>query len=1509
MPKLKRIIAEGGGAAIALIDKKLNQQPDNEGRDLQYGKITDAELDSIFPREYGPLADVADDTYVGRIFYALGSQGLIDTSYTPSYKMGSTRLAAMKKYGQDSIDLDRYETDDVIAAVSGKKTEYGDLDIDVIFTGDKKQISAAIDAIDPATYAASGGGPKAVAVAIRIGEKVIQVDLVDVSEGRDAQNFLWKSSFVDLDKGIKGAFSIILLRAAAAAMEIGPEDTLESLVQYAEENPDSRFAQDFNKKLKLNYQPVGSRFSLGSKGLKLIVDMEKPSKKDPNKKTQAKIDFDEATRQGYEDLDELAKIILQNDKADSSTIFSASKLAEFIGKNVPRDRVNLIWSAFVDSAETTLRRGIDPNDYNTGMAYIADAMGTEWVPDAADQLNEGREAIGRFVGKNKFSNVNMFSLLRALVVETGNEGQTSFNIKLANNPAVDIVEKMDSSFSHFGINPEGEFFMETSNSGPVTKDNLEEKFGTNPEFFHDVYESFKWLQQSEEFQAALRNVYEQVGPVRYDAELFPVLTHEGDSRGNIVFVGTPYSRDKLGRVGSFVVFKAQKWSPEELSWYRPEPVENVALVNLIKKESFKTGLAENWKIYTNEEDMKHNVVLQVEFDELLADYLNSEENFERGVELLSSRKKNPDKDELLFSLNRVREVLQDKLNTYASNAKSVLGDENSYIEGVVLRVKRSNGDIFEAKGTSYKFDEHKEELWSDRVNVMNVYKNFEKALLLDVLELRTDHPATLNKAIKQVSDDFTPSASGDEGKVQFIQELLPVITDKKNGFNKVKTQAISLLRETESQFEQVSAQFENNKSNLDPDTIRKTQALYDATAEKLKTFEKSVVSSLESMSYYVYLLGIALGRRIDRFVNFGRTEPRKKKQDRPKVIFWNGRAQPWHKGHDAMVQKGKGMLDALGAEAVMIMIVKGGKSSQDKSTNPLSEAEQIKLISSVYKNDPQVIVSDKVLKRSFIGEIANVVYSTGKEVVGWLAGADRIDSYRRGLKSFNPEMWEKDHAYSPFDADDMGQSTVKMIETPRVMSGTKARELAQEVDVEQWIQAVAPEGIDSEAIAAYSEVYERLRNPDLSEIVFDQIMEMSAMAGGAAAGYAGKDAHPDAEDGTLIREEENNNTFILKQGETLYHGGRPISDQKVAWFSNSAELASSFGDVQTYVVKKPISLYIVGSGNENIDEDDDNYEIALAACNAGWNGYFNDFEYGPKKWDVGICNPSYFFEQHGVKENLPAFVAGGSMGAKRDDDKLVNPEDKNMEREQFMQEMMLRKYIRRAINIVEKRNQKQVELQESKIRRFVLKLIAEAEEDHPHDNTGINVLQDLLKKIIPVFEKDYKSLTTDQTQRQSFRAHIVNAVQNSLAPSRAEISIEEPGSEGAPMQGLGEQEGEEEVTSRDLDPKFIDIEPEKKQQQEIPPEEQFGIPGEDETGRNVAMKSWDQVETAVVDSYQVLSNPQDRELFYDYLITNLKLYFDKFEEELAAGVQEPESEIYQQQKSASEQPVSDELGI
>ena len=95
---------------------------------------------------------------------------------------------------------------------------------------------------------------------------------------------------------------------------------------------------------------------------------------------------------------------------------------------------------------------------------------------------------------------------------------------------------------------------------------------------------------------------------------------------------------------------------------------------------------------------------------------------------------------------------------------------------------------------------------------------------------------------------------------------------------------------------------------------------------------------------------------------------------------------------------------------------------------------------------------------------------------------------------------------------------------------------------------------------------------------------------------------------------------------------------------------------------------------------------------------------------------------------------------------------------------------------------------------------------------------------------------------------------------------------------------------------FIDVRGETEKEPEEPSdEEKFGIEGEDETGRDMAFSTFKRVEANIIDSWEVLYSEQDKELFYDYLITNLKLYFDKFEDELKANLPEPTTPEYEEE--------------
>ena len=256
------------------------------------------------------------------------------------------------------------------------------------------------------------------------------------------------------------------------------------------------------------------------------------------------------------------------------------------------------------------------------------------------------------------------------------------------------------------------------------------------------------------------------------------------------------------------------------------------------------------------------------------------------------------------------------------------------------------------------------------------------------------------------------------------------------------------------------------------------------------------------------------------------------------------------------------------------------------------------------------------------------------------------------------------------------------------------------------------------------------------------------------------------------------------------------------------------------------------------------------------------------------------------------------------------------------EEKTLRENIRQMIRFVKQKRATQAQLDEQRLRGIIQKLIEVEElnealpDDKPTPNksTGINVLEDLLKKIIPQLEIDFRQLTTSDEQRKSYRAHIINAVINTLTPT----SVNTQAGQGEP-----EIEELEEVVDIDLagedEEKFIDIrtdaeKAEEEEEEEADPKEEFGagVEGADETGRNVAFQSFNKVEGPIIDAYELLSNAEDQELFYDYLIANLKLYFDKFEGELSATVEEPTNQAYETAKEEAPEetaPEGDELGL
>ena len=243
------------------------------------------------------------------------------------------------------------------------------------------------------------------------------------------------------------------------------------------------------------------------------------------------------------------------------------------------------------------------------------------------------------------------------------------------------------------------------------------------------------------------------------------------------------------------------------------------------------------------------------------------------------------------------------------------------------------------------------------------------------------------------------------------------------------------------------------------------------------------------------------------------------------------------------------------------------------------------------------------------------------------------------------------------------------------------------------------------------------------------------------------------------------------------------------------------------------------------------------------------------------------------------------------------------------EEKIIREYIRKKIT----KNIHEQEQREFQLRKVIRSLLKEGDisDVHPHRSTAINTLEDVLKKAIPTLRTDYKRLTTDASQRESFRAHILKAMKDSVAPSMnnakygeggallsepTNLEADEAGEDLADTEeggledefaALEEADIQIDLTDKEDDEKKLNVEPDEE------PDEKSdfggGLEGMDETGRNMAYTTFRKISQYILDAFDMLANTKDKEVFIDYLLTNTKLYFDKFESELQKTVDEPDS--------------------
>ena len=211
-------------------------------------------------------------------------------------------------------------------------------------------------------------------------------------------------------------------------------------------------------------------------------------------------------------------------------------------------------------------------------------------------------------------------------------------------------------------------------------------------------------------------------------------------------------------------------------------------------------------------------------------------------------------------------------------------------------------------------------------------------------------------------------------------------------------------------------------------------------------------------------------------------------------------------------------------------------------------------------------------------------------------------------------------------------------------------------------------------------------------------------------------------------------------------------------------------------------------------------------------------------------------------------------------------------------------------------------MEENKLRHLIRRVILEVDnpEEDPHEFTGINVLRELFKNsnILQTMRQAYKSLTTDEAQRKSFRAHIIRWTLDTLNPIEATEKATVSEGMDVDIDIITDEERGMMIDADDGSPDELNPAVDTSPEPEVGEEEEKmkQIPGTDKTGRNTATTIYPSIETSIVKAFNKLDNVKDIEIFKKWLIANEKLYFDKWENEMNPNVQEPESTEYDSSK-------------
>lgn len=256
------------------------------------------------------------------------------------------------------------------------------------------------------------------------------------------------------------------------------------------------------------------------------------------------------------------------------------------------------------------------------------------------------------------------------------------------------------------------------------------------------------------------------------------------------------------------------------------------------------------------------------------------------------------------------------------------------------------------------------------------------------------------------------------------------------------------------------------------------------------------------------------------------------------------------------------------------------------------------------------------------------------------------------------------------------------------------------------------------------------------------------------------------------------------------------------------------------------------------------------------------------------------FTEDAINE-ISAMGAGVISGPAVSYDKIRDKKMKEIKREQFIEELKLRKTIREAL-ILRQKNKNKILKEETILRNIIRNIINEAKRDINYGNTGLNVLADLLGgSFRDGITSVYKNLETEKSQRDNFKNKFLELCDKLF--NESEMNVE--AGESADSEGDSSSLEEEVNISLDGDdddkiiPDFVYGTQDKKQTKQANKQDKNidKAPYEIKVAVDF-FNSWrDEIET----NYSSLDNSKDRQMYREYFMANVPAILDVAESALS----------------------------